>query len=500
MQRDAYIGPKPGVQHNRLFPEYGTNFRYIGEVKHGLDRVTVVTSIPIPKYSDIRKKPLEFNCTVDLNRKGAKIYGSYQYRVHEYCAKVMLYIQYMQNQEKSLVHSLRQLLIHDLYSALPELDPEYGIQNDRPGEPLPLSPEDKKELNREKRGIGAIFSSALPGLITLAVESLTSWIKGKQQNRINQAVDKMRKTESEVKNTLTQYQDDFLMYGKYSMESLRKVINTLNALHDRQTELEKLATTKLFTEAKQAGDALNYAVDLQLFLELAQEEHVTKYKEVYKVGKELLDAIAILSQRRLPRSLFPDQRVKDILAQVDKMVKKSYSDYELAASHISHYSDMEWVTFSVDRVAHSLIVTFPVFIKDFKQLPLSLYEIETVPVPIPDKNRQADSYSQVRIHKDYIAAGMDYYIQIRMTEMLMCKSIGYIYYCEELFVLKHKSKHSCASAIFYELGPSQVIKICKFNYMYNETAPPVILDGGKDILLANFQGPRSLKCTSINGG
>ena len=92
IQKDAYIGPKPGVQHNRLFPEYGTNFRYIGEVKHGLDRVTVVTSIPIPKYSDIRKKPLEFNCTVDLNRKEAKTCGSYQYRVHEYCAKVIPYV------------------------------------------------------------------------------------------------------------------------------------------------------------------------------------------------------------------------------------------------------------------------------------------------------------------------------------------------------------------------------------------------------------------------
>ena len=231
-----------------------------------------------------------------------------------------------------------------------------------------------------------------------------------------------------------------------------------------------------------------------------QEEHVTKYKEVYKAGKELLDAIAILSQRRLPRSLFPDQRIKGILAQVDKMIKMRYPDYELAANHISHYRDMELVTSSVDRLAHSLVVTFPVFIKDFKQPPLSLFEIETVPVPRPDRNRQADSYSQVRIQKDYIAPGMDYYIQIRMTEMLMCKSIGYIYYCEELFVVKHKSKHSCASAIFYELGPSQVIRNGKFDYMYNETVPPVILDGGKDILLANFQGPRSLKCTSINGG
>ena len=36
--------------------------------------------------------------------------------------------------------------------------------------------------------------------------------------------------------------------------------------------------------------------------------------------------------------------------------------------------------------------------------------------------------------------------------------------------------------------------------MNNATVPPVILDGRRDILLANFHGPRSLKCTSINGG
>ena len=84
--------------------------------------------------------------------------------------------------------------------------------------------------------------------------------------------------------------------------------------------------------------------------------------------------------------------------------------------------------------------------------------------------------------------------------MLLCKSIGYIYYCEELFVVKHKSKHSSASAIFYELGPQQVIKNCRFDYMHNATVPPVILDGRRDALLANFHGPRSLKCTSMNGG
>ena len=80
-------------------------------------------------------------------------------------------------------------------------------------------------------------------------------------------------------------------------------------------------------------------------------------------------------------------------------MKRNYPDYVLAAKHISHYRDMKMVTFSVDQQAHSLIVTFPAFIKNYKQPPLSLYEVETVPVPIIDKNVKADSYSQVRIEK-----------------------------------------------------------------------------------------------------
>ena len=134
------------------------------------------------------------------------------------------------------------------------------MQSDKPADSQPLSSEDEKEVKREKRGIGAIFTSVVPGLITLAVESLTSWIKGKQQRRINKAVDTMRKTESEVKNTLSQYQDDFLMFGKYSVQSLKSVIDTLNSLHDKQTELEKLVTTKLFTKVKHASDALDNTI------------------------------------------------------------------------------------------------------------------------------------------------------------------------------------------------------------------------------------------------
>ena len=182
------------------------------------------------------------------------------------------------------------------------------------------------------------------------------------------------------------------------------------------------------------------------------------------------------------------------------MVQKGHPNYALAAEHISHYTDMKLVTFAVDQQTHSLIVTFPVFIQDFRRPPLALFEIETVPVPIPDENAKADSYTQVQVEKPYIAVGAEYYIELRMTEMIMCRSIRFNYYCEELFVVKHKSTYGCSSAIFYEMGVKRVTESCEFKYMYNATVVPTILDGGKELLLANFNGPRSLKCDTKDGG
>ena len=114
---------RPGTAKNKLFSGYGTNFRYIGEVKNGLDRVTVVTSIPIPKYSDIEKRPIIFNnCTKDLWRQGARTRGQPQYETYTKCNRVLAQAKFYQSQQEELQFLLRQLLTHDLYSVLPELN------------------------------------------------------------------------------------------------------------------------------------------------------------------------------------------------------------------------------------------------------------------------------------------------------------------------------------------------------------------------------------------
>ena len=59
---------------------------------------------------------------------------------------------------------------------------------------------------------------------------------------------------------------------------------------------------------------------------------------------------------------------------------------------------MRLVTFGIDEETR-LVVCYPIFVKDFSRKSMTLYQIETVPVPIVDRNLEANSYSQAKMQK-----------------------------------------------------------------------------------------------------
>ena len=86
-----------------------------------------------------------------------------------------------------------------------------------------------------------------------------------------------------------------------------------------------------------------------------------------------------------------------------------------------------------------------------------------------------------------------------MEELRMCKKIGYEYYCEELFVVKSKSKYSCASALYFQLDKQTIKDNYIFDYYYNKTdVKPSILDGGYEIVLANWPSFKRIVCSTHN--
>ena len=237
-----------------------------------------------------------------------------------------------------------------------------------------------------------------------------------------------------------------------------------------------------------------FAYKLNIYLTTVQETQLRFYDELERALRVFLSAAETLSKGYLPASLFPSSVLRNIASNVLTMVQKKNPDYVLTIKHVTEYYDMKMVTFGVNDGVE-LIVAFPVFVQDHTRESMTLYELETVKVPITDTNLAANSYTEVKTSKPYIAFHNDYYIQLCIPELRMCKQIWHTYYCEELFLVKHKSKHSCESAIYYNLTQDVINKYCTFKYFYNTTIMPSVLDGCPLVLLANMLTPERLICT-----
>ena len=95
------------------------------------------------------------------------------------------------------------------------------------------------------------------------------------------------------------------------------------------------------------------------------------------------------------------------------MVQKSNCDYTLVVSGVLPYYGMKLVTIATDTETISNKIS-NIYKKNFNKMPLTLYEIENVKVPIEDQNSQGDSYSEVKTTNPYIAINKEYYIQLRI--------------------------------------------------------------------------------------
>ena len=83
--------------------------------------------------------------------------------------------------------------------------------------------------------------------------------------------------------------------------------------------------------------------------------------------------------------------------------------------------------------------------------------------------------------------------------MATCKKIGYEFYCKELFVVRHKSRYSCESTIYFNLHKEIITQNCEFKFYYNKTDVTLtVLDGGNEIILANWPGCKHIICTINN--
>ena len=138
---------------------------------------------------------------------------------------------------------------------------------------------------RIKRGITA-FIPALAGLATIAVESIGSFLQKKRNTALSKGLNAIKSDQSLAWNSIKQLEDDFLLYGKYNLDSLEKIIHTVNHLGERVHRIEELlmgkdnsVATQQFLHANSIGRLL-FAHKLNIYLTSVQETQLRLYDEL----------------------------------------------------------------------------------------------------------------------------------------------------------------------------------------------------------------------------
>ena len=268
----------PELFLNRLNISYGNNYKYNGQLNHNIDRVWVVTKVKIPKYEEIRFPNISFNpnCNfLDSLRNGnthAQVDSIKQ--LCRDCAP-LLHL-FKENYKKKLIH---KLLNEDLRIVLKGKGlrsrrskthtrvPKSGesiVQNSSNHFDMGTDSTDKL-LNtsatlhpyRGERSFTA-FVPALAGLATIAVESIGAFLQKKHNKALGKGLKAIKSDQNLAWNSIKQLEDDFLLYAKYNIDSLEKIIHTINHLGDRVHQMEGLLMGKDHSVATQQFYHSNY--------------------------------------------------------------------------------------------------------------------------------------------------------------------------------------------------------------------------------------------------
>ena len=191
-----------------------------------------------------------------------------------------------------------------------------------------------------------------------------------------------------------------------------------------------------------------------------------------------------------------------VLTKYLEIIKDNWEDtapeYEPVFTSVYQYYGNSLASFT--NTIDDLLLQLPILIKLKVQVPMSLFSIETVPVPLDVETHIGDKreYTQIILETEYIALTDNNYVPLTQVQISLCAKIGYMYYCEYAHLLKKCTEHTYMSAIYYDQESKVKVNQCKTIVTFDNTLELKILDASNILILLNLQKPWTIACKDVS--
>ena len=334
------------------------------------------------------------------------------------------------------------------------------------------------DASRQKRAIplGLLFSSvsAIGGLI---MKGVNTWCNYKKSKAMTKAVEKLYEAQEIDHRRLTRLEGPTSLLAKTTKTAFQHIdyrllhLDTkLNSTVQHMTEFfkrteshfrftwEALVSNRLAIHLLSSGSAM-YDMVLRQYLHYYQNYDVTL--------DHFLTGLDALGTGRLTFQVLDPDELDRFLSAIRRQLREERSPFELAFNHTYQFYAEPMVMFT--NTHDQLLVNVPILLRLATQKPLN------------------NSYP-------YMALNEHNYIPLTETQLRMCDKMGPTYYCQNSYVLRQRTQHTCESAIYYKMDAKMITKHCQAKFAANVEFTPKVLDAGESMVLFNLPRPWILLC------
>ena len=350
------------------------------------------------------------------------------------------------------------------------------------------------------QGVAAIGGMMIKGINTL--------VDAKRASLFNNAIKLINENVQITHDRLITLENRTAMMAKAIIPVLKDFKQQINNTNDRLYRQYRMMTkaydryNRLFRQTHKTFQIHHLALlmikdYIMILLGTLQRIH-RQYVRYESALDDTLIGIEHLNSGYLTHRILEPSTLAQYLEAVDNDLEETAPAFEPVFTNVYQYYGNSLISFT--NIIDDLLLQLPILIKLKVQVLMSLFSIETAPVPLDAETYLGEKreYTQIISETELMALTKNNYIPLTQAQILLCAKIGYMYCCEYAHLLKKCTKHTCMSAIYYDQGSDIKVKQCKMIVTFDTIPESKILDAGDLLILLNLQKPQTIACKDIS--
>ena len=365
------------------------------------------------------------------------------------------------------------------------------------------------ENTRSKRAIPAL--AIIQGVAAIGgtmIKGINALVDAKRASSFNNAIKLVNENVQITHDRLITLENRTAMMEKAIIPVLKDFKAQINNTNDRLIAQYRMMTrahdryNRLFRQTQKTFQIHHLALlmfkDCVTILVGTLQTIHRQYIRYESALDDTLIKIENLNSGYLRHRILDPKILGKYLEAVEDDLEETAPEFEPVFTSVYQYYGNSLISFT--NTIDDLLLQLPILIKLKVQVPMSLFSIETAPVPLDAETYigKKREYTQIILETKLIALTESNYIPLTQAQISLCAKTGYMYSCEYAHLLKKCMEHTCMSAIYYDQGSDIKAKQCKTIVTFDTTPEPKILDASNLLILSNLQKPWTIACKDVS--